>query len=63
MKSQLGSFGNIFLLLCILLFAYTTIIGNYYYGETNLEYLNADTGIKIQIFRILVIFTGFLWCC
>ena len=59
MKSQLGSFGNIFLLLCILLFAYTTIIGNYYYGETNLEYLNADTGIKIQIFRILVIFMVF----
>lgn len=54
MKSELGSLGDVFLLLCIVLFAYTTIIGNYYYGQTNLEYLNADTGIKIQIFRILV---------
>lgn len=59
MKSQLGGFGEIFLLLCILLFAYTTIIGNYYYGQTNLEYLNADKGIKIQIFRVLVILMVF----
>ena len=55
MKSQLGAFGDVFLLICVLLFAYTTIIGNYYYGQTNLEYLNADKGIKIQIFRVLVI--------
>lgn len=54
MKSELGSLGDAFLLLCIVLFAYTTIIGNYYYGQTNLEYLNADKGIKIQIFRLLV---------
>lgn len=55
MKVQLGSIGDIFLLLCIVLFAYTTIIGNYYYGQTNLEYLNADKGLKIQIFRVLVL--------
>ena len=55
MRSQLGSFGDVFLLICVLLFAYTTIIGNYYYGQTNLEYLNADKGLKIQLFRILVI--------
>lgn len=54
MKSELGSIGDIFLLLCVVLFAYTTIIGNYYYGQTNLEYLNADKGAKIQVFRVLV---------
>lgn len=59
MKVQLGSVGDIFLLLCIVLFAYTTIIGNYYYGQTNLEYLNADKGIKIQIFRVLVMIMVF----
>lgn len=59
MKAQLGSVGDIFLLLCIVLFAYTTIIGNYYYGQTNLEYLNADKGIKIQIFRVLVMIMVF----
>lgn len=59
MKVQLGSIGDIFLLLCIVLFAYTTIIGNYYYGQTNLEYLNADKGIKIQIFRVLVMIMVF----
>lgn len=54
MKAQLGSVGDVFLLLCIVLFAYTTIIGNYYYGQTNLEYLNADKGLKIQLFRVFV---------
>ena len=30
--SQVGAWGGIFIALCILLFAFSSIIGNYYYG-------------------------------
>ena len=45
MESQVGSWGTIFVAIAIILFAFSSIIGNYYYGEANIRYL--------QVFRIL----------
>ncbi|WP_047383947.1 MULTISPECIES: sodium:alanine symporter family protein [unclassified Cetobacterium] len=42
LSSQVGHWGNIFIAICILLFAFSSIIGNYYYGETNIEFLTPN---------------------
>lgn len=39
LTSQIGVSGNIFIALAILFFAFSSIIGNYYYGEANVRYL------------------------
>lgn len=54
LSSQVGEWGNIFIAICILLFAFSSIIGNYYYGETNIEFLS-ENRVYLSIYRILVI--------
>ena len=51
--SQVGSWGGTFITICILLFAFTSIIGNYYYGETNIQFIS-DKKIYLYLYRILV---------
>lgn len=51
---SLGEWASIFLAIAVFLFAYTTIIGNYYYGETNMEFLK-ENKIMLNVFRIFVI--------
>ncbi|MGL5417118.1 MAG: alanine/glycine:cation symporter family protein [Clostridium sp.] len=58
LSSQIGSFGNIFIAICILLFAFSSIIGNYYYGESNIEFLTSKK-IYLFLYRVLVIFMVF----
>lgn len=53
LSSQLGQFGSIFIAICVLLFAFSSIIGNYYYGESNIEFLSKKK-IYLNIYRILV---------
>ena len=61
LTSQVGSWGNLFIAVCIMLFAFSSIIGNYYYGESNIEFLNG--GAKwLSAFRIAVIIMVF-WGC
>lgn len=50
----IGDFGAIFLAVCIFLFAFTSIIGNYYYAQSNIEFLNANKNI-LNLFRVLVV--------
>ena len=52
MESQVGSWGTIFVAIAIILFAFSSIIGNYYYGEANIRYLT-DKKWVLQVFRIL----------
>lgn len=54
LSSQVGHWGNIFIAVCILLFAFSSIIGNYYYGETNIEFLTTNK-IWLNIYRVGVI--------
>jgi AGCS family alanine or glycine:cation symporter len=37
LSSQIGEWANIFIAIAIFLFAFSSIIGSYYYGETNLQ--------------------------
>ncbi|MBS6195958.1 MAG: sodium:alanine symporter family protein [Clostridiales bacterium] len=48
-----GSFGKIFIAICMLFFAFTTIVGWYYFGEVNVRYLLGEKAVKI--YGVLVI--------
>ncbi|WP_022819245.1 alanine/glycine:cation symporter family protein [Fusobacterium russii] len=51
---SVGNWGQHFITLCIFLFAFSSVIGNYYYGEVNLEFLLKNKA-TMSIFRILVV--------
>ncbi len=61
LSSHVGSWGTYFIAFCILLFAFSSIVGNYYYGESNIEFLT-DKKIYINIYRICVIAMVFFGC-
>ena len=50
-ESEVGSMGRYFITTAIFLFAYSTIIANYFYGETNLRFISGKKW-TIQAFRI-----------
>ncbi|WP_300327907.1 sodium:alanine symporter family protein [Fusobacterium sp.] len=52
--SQVGSWGSIFIAACILFFAFSSVIGNYYYGETNIEFIKANK-MWLTLYRIAVV--------
>ena len=54
LSSQVGNWGNIFIAICIFLFAYSSILGNYYYGESNIEFINTNK-VWLTIYRLFVI--------
>ena len=54
LSAQIGPFGNTFIAICILLFAFSSIVGNYYYGESNIEFLN-DKKWFLFAYRVCVI--------
>ena len=41
---HVGDWAPYFLAVAIMFFAFSSIIGNYYYGETNIEFINAHSG-------------------
>lgn len=61
LTSHVGGWGTYFIAVCVLLFAFSSIIGNYYYGESNIEFLT-DKKIYIVIYRICVIGMVFFGC-
>ena len=50
---QVGSWGGIFISICILLFAFSSIVGNYYYGEANIQFIT-NKKTYLYIYRTLV---------
>ena len=52
--SNLGDWAGIFLAIAVFLFAYSTVIGNYYYGETNIGFIK-ESKMGLLIFRILAV--------
>ncbi|MDV7105213.1 sodium:alanine symporter family protein [Vibrio sp. TH_r3] len=55
LSSQVGDWGSIFVAIAIFFFAFTSIIANYSYAETNLTFLKRDQKINKIILRILVL--------
>ena len=52
LSNEIGSFGSIYVAISILFFAYSSIIGNYYYGEANVRYIT-NNKMVMTIFRVL----------
>lgn len=52
LDNEIGSAGTVFVAIAILFFAFSSIISNYFYGETNLRYITGNKKI-IFLFRIL----------
>ena len=49
--SEIGAAGPTFIAIAILLFAFSSIIGNYYYGEANIRFMTSNNTV-ITIYRI-----------
>ncbi|KHF41647.1 alanine/glycine:cation symporter family protein [Halalkalibacter okhensis] len=54
LASQIGSWASTFIAIAIFLFAFSSIIGNYYYGETNIEFIKKSK-LSIMIYRLAVV--------
>lgn len=51
-NSAFGSFGAIFIAVCMLFFAFSTILGWYFFGETNVRYLLGEKAVKPYILLV-----------
>lgn len=54
LSSHIGSWATIFVAVAIFLFAFSSIIGNYYYGETNIEFIR-ESKAALFIYRLAVV--------
>ena len=59
-----GAFGGYFITAALVLFAYTTVVGNYFYAEMNISYLyknalnNKPFMFCYRLLAVLIIFVG-----
>ncbi len=54
LSSQVGSLATGFMVLAIFLFAFSSVVGNYYYGESNINFIREDKKI-ITMYRVIVL--------
>ena len=60
-NNALGTFGNPFVAICLFFFAFSTIVGWYFYGEANIRYLFGSKGIKpYRLIAVIFVFLGSL---
>lgn len=60
---HLGNVGNTFIFVSILLFAFSTILTGYYYGESSLKYFtNSIQPIYLVLLKIITLIVVFLGC-
>lgn len=52
LQQEIGSAGPTFIAIAIFLFAFSSIIGNYYYGEANIRFITSNTKV-MTAYRIL----------
>ncbi|EJX01303.1 sodium:alanine symporter family protein [gut metagenome] len=59
LTGEFGSWINIFITVIILFFAFSSIVGNYFYGEINMDFICRHP-VSIWIFRAFVVMMVFL---
>ena len=52
LESEVGAWGPVFIALAIFLFAYSSMIGNYYYGEANVRFMTRSQK-TLTLYRLL----------
>ena len=55
----LGSFGNIFVAICLLFFAFSTIIGWNFFGKINVQYLFKNSKVATIVYSVIAV--GFIF--
>ena len=62
LQSEIGSIGPMFIAVAIFLFAFSSIIGNYYYGEANIRFITQNnkvmTAYRIASAGLMVMFSA-----
>lgn len=58
LAGQLGDWTNVFMTVIVLFFAFSSIIGNYFYGEVNMDFISHSPA-ALPIFRGLVVLMVF----
>lgn len=53
LNNEIGNIGTIFVAIALFFFAFSSILGNYYYGEANIRYITWNNKV-IFIYRVLV---------
>lgn len=69
LTQELGAFGDYFISASVLLFAFTSIIGNYYYGQANVEFLTRNrlvmaffrTGVSVMVLLGAILQLKLVW--
>lgn len=69
LTQELGSFGDYFISASVLLFAFTSIIGNYYYGQANVEFVTRNrlvmaffrTGVSVMVLLGAILQLKLVW--
>lgn len=49
LQTEVGNYASVFVAIAILLFAFTSILANYYYGETNLAFINNNKWLRFAL--------------
>lgn len=52
LQSEIGNWGPTFIAVAIFLFAFSSIIGNYYYGEANIRFMTSSRAV-LMLYRLL----------
>ena len=52
LETEVGAFGPPFIAVAIFLFAFSSIIGNYYYGEANIRFMTSRPSV-LTVYRLL----------
>jgi len=52
--SVFGKFGEVFIAICMFFFAFSTIIGWYFFGEANIKYLFGSKAVKVYAILVAV---------
>jgi len=53
LSSEIGSSGDVIIAIAILFFAFSSILGNYYYGEANIQFFTQKKWV-LSVYRIFV---------
>lgn len=53
LTNEIGASGSVFVAIALFFFAYSSILGNYYYGEANVQYLTSRRWV-MTLYRLLV---------
>lgn len=54
LSHEIGSWATILIAVIVLLFAFSSIVGNYYYGESNIEFMNTSR-TWLFVYRLAVV--------